>query len=57
MFAGSVAILASLKFLVQSALKRKKEAPMDNAFMLGVRSVVETFYAIGTSSIMALLPG
>ncbi len=57
MFAGSVAILASLRVLVQSALKCKKEAPMRKAFMLAVRSVVETVYAIGTGSIMALLPG
>jgi len=57
MFAGTVVILASLKFLVQSASKLKKEMPMRKAFMLAVRSVSDTVWTIGTSSIMAILPG
>jgi hypothetical protein len=30
---------------------------MKHALMLGVRSVVETLYAVGTSSMAAYLPG
>lgn len=55
--AGFVAVLSSLKFLVLSASKRWKEAPMKQAIVLGVRSVLETFWTIGASYIAAALPG
>jgi hypothetical protein len=57
MFAGFVVILALLKFLVLFDWMRGKEMPMRKAFMCGVRSVSETLWTIGTSSIMAVLPG
>ena len=57
MFAGFLVILASLKFLVLFDWKRGKEMPMRKAFMCGVRSVSETFWTIGVSSITAILPG
>jgi hypothetical protein len=57
MFAGSVVILALLKFLVLFDWKSKKEMPIVKAFMRGVRAASETIWAIGTSSIMAVLPG
>jgi hypothetical protein len=57
MFAGLLVVLASLKFLVLFDWKRGKEMPMRKAFMCGVRSVSETFWTIGASSITAILPG
>ena len=57
MFAGFLVVLASLKFLVLFDWKRGKEMPMRKAFMCGVRSVSETFWTIGASSITAILPG
>ena len=57
MFAGFMVILASLKFLVLIDWKRGKEMLMRKAFMCGVRSVSETFWTIGASSITAILPG
>ena len=57
MFAGSMVILASLKFLVLTATMRKKEMPMRKAFMFGVRSVLDTVWTIGTGYIAAALPG
>ena len=57
MCAGFVVILSSLKFLVQSASMRKKELPMKKAFALGIPSVLDTVWTIGTSYIAAVLPG
>lgn len=54
MFAGFLVILASLKFLVLFDWKRKKEMPMRKAFMSGVRSVSETFWTIGATSVRSL---
>ena len=56
-FAGFVAILSSLKFLVQSASRREKEMPMRKAFVRGIRSVLETVWAVGASYTTRLLPG
>ena len=56
-FAGSVTVLSSLKFLLSSDGKRQKEAPMEKASKSGIRSVLETLWAIGTSYIAVLLPG
>jgi hypothetical protein len=56
-FAGFVVICTSLKFLVQSAEKRRKDKPMKQAFVLGLRSVLATFWAIATSYTAAALPG
>jgi hypothetical protein len=53
-FAGFLVILASLRFLVLFDWKRGKEMPMRKAFMYGVRSVSETFWTIGASSITAI---
>jgi hypothetical protein len=36
---------------------RRKEAHIKQAFVLGVRSVLETLWAIGTSYAAAVLPG
>jgi hypothetical protein len=58
-FAGFVAVFASLKYLVVilTDWKRRKELPMRQALKRGVRSVLETIWAIGTSYIAAGLPG
>ena len=56
-FAGVVVVISSLKFLFLIDGKRRKEAPMKQAFVLGVRSVLETIWAISTSYVAALLPG
>jgi hypothetical protein len=56
-FAGVVVALSSLKFLVLTDWKRWKEAPMRQAFMVGVRSVLETLWTVGTSYVSAALPG
>lgn len=56
-FAGLVAILSALKFLVLTDWKRWKEAPMKQAFVLGTRSVLDTVWAIGTSNAAVALPG
>jgi hypothetical protein len=59
LFAGYVVLCSLLKCLVDflSARKQKKEAPMEQALVLGIRSVSETLWTIGTSYIAAGLPG
>ena len=56
-FAGVVVALSSLKLLVLTDWKRRKEAPMKQAFVLGVRSILETVWTIGTGYVSAALPG
>jgi hypothetical protein len=58
--AGLVVSCSLLKYLVvnlSAGKRKKKEAPMRHAFMLGIRSVSETLWTIGTSYIAAGLPG
>jgi hypothetical protein len=57
--AGLVVACSLLKYLVVnlSARKRRKEAPMGHALLLGIRSVSETLWTIGTSYIAVGLPG
>jgi hypothetical protein len=52
-----VVALSALKFSVLTDWKRWKEAPMKHAFVLGVRSILETVWTIGTSYVSAVLPG
>jgi hypothetical protein len=59
LFAGFVVLCSLLKYLVDflSGRKQKKEASMGQALVLGIRSVSETIWTIGTSYIAAGLPG
>jgi hypothetical protein len=58
MFAGlMVCITSSLKFLASFDWKRRKELPMTNQFVLGIRSVSDTLWTIGTSYMATALPG
>jgi hypothetical protein len=52
-----VAVILSLKFMLLCGWKRWKEAPMTTAFVFGVRSALETIWAIGASYVAAALPG
>ena len=57
--AGLVVSCSLLKYLVvnlSAGKLKKKEAPMRHA-LLGIRSVSETLWTIGTSYIAAGLPG
>jgi hypothetical protein len=53
-----VAVLSSLKYVVLflTNRKRKKEAPMKQASMFGLCSVLDTFEAVGTSFVATALP-
>ena len=56
-FVGFVVVFSSLKSLVMADWKCLKEVPMKKALMLGVRSVLETLWTIGTNCATAALPG
>ena len=56
-FVGFVVVFSSLEFLVLADWKCLKEVPMEKAFVLGVRSVLENLWAIGASCVAAALPG
>jgi hypothetical protein len=57
-FAGLVDVFSVLKFGVLSHLKHLKEAPMKQAFVLGIRTILfEAIWILGTSYISGVLPG
>ena len=56
-FVGFVVVFSSLKSLVMADWKCLKEVPMKKALVLGVRSVLETLWTIGTNCATAALPG